>query len=244
MPTLTEVVGFLLIPAGVALAGAAASLAHEPGATVRSALHHAAAGAILAAAAAELVVEVVAQARLVAVVLGFAAGAALMLAVSSASRRIEAGARQGPRRVAGFLATVGIDVYVDGVVVGIGFAIAQSSGLVLVAAFALEMAFLGSTTAIELRAAGARRRAIALGPGVLAAFLVLGGITGYYLGALSGFLFELVLAFALAVLVYLVSEELLVEAHREREASGETPLLAASFFIAFLAILALDIALG
>ncbi len=239
-PSLGLLVLYLLIPAGVSLAGTAVALIREPSASARSALHHLAAGAIFAAAAGELVVELVSKKRLLALVIGFLAGAVAMLLVRVASDRIERAAGEGPRRQAGLLATIGIDVFVDGIVTGIGFALGAGSGLVFIAAFALEMAFLGATTAIELRAAGGSRRTVAAGPTTLATLLIVGGIAGHFLGRLSGFGFDTVIAFALAVLVYLVTEELLVEAHEEKE----TPVMAAFFFVSFLGILALDIAIG
>lgn len=241
MASLGEVVLYMLIPAAAALAGGAVALAGEPRQAVRSALHHAAAGAIFAAAAAELVVELVAKHRITALIVGFAAGAVLMLLVGAAADRLERRG-QGAARAAGFLAAVGIDVFVDGVVVGIGFAIGRSSGVVLVVAFALEMLFLGVSAALELRSTGAGRLGVVAAPAFLALLLILGSIAGHYLGHLSGFGFDAVVAFATAVLVYLVTEELLVEAHAERE-EGETPLLAAAFFVSFLGILVLDIAL-
>ena len=241
MPSVGDIVLYMLIPGAAALAGGAAALAGEPSQKVRSALHHAAAGAIFAAAAAELVVELVAKHRIAPLIVGFAAGAALMLLVGAAADRLERRG-QGATRAAGFLAAVGTDVFVDGVVVGIGFAIGRSSGLVLVVAFALEMLFLGLSVVVELRATGAGRQSVLAGPVFLALLLILGGIAGHYLGHLSGFGFDAIVAFATAVLVYLVTEELLVEAHEEREA-GEAPLLAACFFLAFLGILVLDIAL-
>lgn len=237
-PPLGQLLLYMLIPAGVTLAGAAAAFAGSPGAGVRSALHHAAAGAVFAAAAGELVVELVARRRLAPLAIGFAAGATLMLIVGVAGDRIERAAGEGSGQSAGLLATVGIDVVVDGIVAGIGFALGSSSGLVFVAAFSLEMAFLGVTTAVELRGSG--RLLAAGGPVGLALLLLLGSVAGHFLGGLSGFGFEIVLAFALAVLVYLVTEELLVEAHEQRQ----TPLLASFFFVAFLGILVLDVALG
>jgi ZIP family zinc transporter len=48
-----------------------------------------------------------------------------------------------------------------------------------------------------------------------------------------------VLGFATAALLYLVTEELLVEAHE----TTETPLLTAAFFIGFIAFLTLELSL-
>src|SRR5581483_10947522 len=126
---------------------------------------------IFAAAAAELVVELVAKHRIAPLIVGFAVGAALMLLVAAAAARLERRG-QGAARAAGFLAAVGIDVFVDGVVVGIGFAIGRSSGLVLVIAFAFEMLFLGLSSAVELRSTGAARMSVVGAPAFLALLLI------------------------------------------------------------------------
>jgi ZIP family zinc transporter len=51
---------------------------------------------------------------------------------------------------------------------------------------------------------------------------------------------DLILSFGLAALLFLVTEELLVEAHKE----PETPISTALFFIGFLAFLLLGMAHG
>lgn len=239
-PSLPHLLLYMLIPAGVVVAGSAAALFGGPSGNVRSALHHAAAGALFAAAAGELVVELVAKQRVAPLVVGFVVGAVVMLGVRVIGDRVEAKATVGVGKVAGLLAALAVDVFVDGVVVAIGFAIGQASGVVFVVAFSLEMAFLGLTTAVELRSAGASRRAVLAGPALLGALLLSGSVAGHFLSRVSGFGFDAIVAFATAVLVYLVAEELLVEAHEEKDA----PLLTAFFFVAFLGVLTLDIALS
>lgn len=239
-PSLPHLLLYMLIPAGVVVAGSAAALFGSPSVGLRSALHHAAAGALFAAAAGELVVELVAKHRLAPLIVGFLGGAAVMLCVRVVADRVEAKSAAGAGKAAGLLAALAVDVFVDGVVVAIGFAIGQASGVVFVVAFSLEMAFLGLTTALELGSTGARRRTILVGPLLLAALLLLGSVAGHFLSRVSGFGFDAIVAFATAILIYLVAEELLVEAHEEKDA----PLLTSFFFLAFLGVLCLDIALS
>lgn len=239
-PSLPHLLLYMLIPVGVVVAGSAAALFGSPSGNLRSALHHAAAGALFAAAAGELVVELVAKHRLAPLIVGFVAGAAVMLCVRVVADRVEAKAAAGVGKAAGLLAALAVDVFVDGVVVAIGFAIGQASGVVFVVAFSLEMAFLGLTTAVELDSTGASRRTVLAGPALLGALLLLGSVAGHFLSRVSGFGFDAIVAFATAVLVYLVAEELLVEAHEEKDA----PLLTSFFFLAFLGVLSLDIALS
>ena len=66
---------------------------------------------------------------------------------------------------------------------------------------------------------------------------------GGFLGGLAGTLpcpyLDAFFAFSLVALLYLVTEELLVEAHEQ----PETPLITAAFFVGFLALLVLEEAL-
>jgi ZIP family zinc transporter len=72
------------------------------------------------------------------------------------------------------------------------------------------------------------------GLGLLA---LVGAVAGsLLLGNLSGGALDVVLAFGVAALLYLVTEELLVEAH-ERE---DTPWVTALFFIGFLVLFVLE----
>jgi len=88
----------------------------------------------------------------------------------------------------------------------------------------------------ELASRGATRRAAAGIPSLLGLATAVGAIGGAaLLGTASTAVQAGVLAFGAAALLYLVTEELLVEAHE----GPETPLLAGMFFLGFIAIYAL-----
>ncbi len=71
----------------------------------------------------------------------------------------------------------------------------------------------------------------------LAFLLLVGvGIGDYFLSGLTGFAFDTVLSFGAAALLYLVTEELLVEAHE----TPETPLTTAMFFVGFVLLLLVE----
>jgi len=63
------------------------------------------------------------------------------------------------------------------------------------------------------------------------------GIGGLLIHYISPSVMEAVLSFGLAALMYLVTEELLVEAHKE----PETPMATGMFFLGFLVFLILGI---
>ena len=78
-------------------------------------------------------------------------------------------------------------------------------------------------------------RIVAASAGVFS-LLALGAIAGAWLmPLLPGTALDVILAFGLAALLFLVTEQLLVEAHKE----AETPLSTVLFFVGFLAFLLL-----
>ena len=100
-----------------------------------------------------------------------------------------------------------------------------------------SMAAGGLATAATLGRRGVSRGRSVLTTSALAVLPLLGAVAGgLLLGGLRGGWMEAVLTFALATLLYLVTEELLVEAHEVKE----TPLTTALFFAGFLAFMLLD----
>ena len=65
------------------------------------------------------------------------------------------------------------------------------------------------------------------------------GIGAYFLAGVDGVILDAVLSFNVAALLYLVTEELLFEAHEV----DETPLLTSMFVVGFLALLLLELVL-
>lgn len=108
------------------------------------------------------------------------------------------------------------DAMVDGLLIGIASSSGKSSGLIIALALTVEMAFLGLTFAVSLRKQPWSRSTLAiLLPPLL---LLLGGAVGDALGAAltdSPPLHTGLLAFGVAALLYLVTEELLLEAHAQ-----------------------------
>ena len=124
----------------------------------------------------------------------------------------------------------------DGLLVGVGATIGLSQGIILAAALTLEILFLSLSVGA---AAGARasRRAAILVPSSLGLLTAVGAIGGALALQDAGTaVLAPVLAFGAAALLYLVTEELLVEAHEVEE----TPLLASMFFLGFIVIFALS----
>jgi len=246
---LLKVLSFALLPVGAMLAGGGFALWRVPNAAWRSAILHFAAGVVFSVVAVELLPDIVQQHKPFEVALGFGGGVAAMLGLRAWMSRMEGAAGVPseetisavppvPSQVLplGLLFGIGVDLVVDGLLLGVGFAAGQKEGAMLTFALTVEVLALGLATSAQLRREGfAANRVLVVLAGLSLSFLVgaVGGAT--LLSGLSGEMLELVLSFGLAALLFLVTEELLTEAHEE----AETSALTASFFGGFLLFLLL-----
>ncbi len=245
-PSWTTLLGFSVLPAVVMIAGAALAVWRPPDPQLRSAILHFAAGVIFSVVAVELLPDIVQHHAPYEVVLGFGLGVAAMLGLRYFTQRLEkqeatpATAAAPNAGVAplpwGLLVAIGIDILIDGLLLGIGFAAGAKEGTLLAIALTIELLSLGLATAIELRQGGhGKGRAVAIVAGTSLMLLLGAGIGTTVLRGATGNLLEIVLSFGLAALLFLVTEELLTEAHEDTE----TPLLTLAFFVGFLLFLLL-----
>ena len=220
------------VPVVTATVGGVAAAYRPPAAKLQSGVQHFAAGLVFAAAATELVPDLSHEHHRIAIVVGFAIGLGLMLAVEYLPARM---ARpSGVDSPTGALTAIGIDVFIDGLLIGIGFARGGHTGVLLTIALTVELAFLGLAIAVALQTARCSRSTIIATTFGLSLLVAAGGILGATaLAHLSGATLTATLAFGTVALLFLVTEELLAEAHER----PDTPLLTAMFFIGFLAML-------
>lgn len=227
-----EVLVAVSVPIVVATAGAAVATIRPPSPRVRSGVQHFAAGLVFAAAATELIPDISHEHHRIAIAIGFAAGLALMLAVEYLPARLLAGA--GADSPVATLTAVAIDVLVDGFLIGLGFAHGGHAGVLLTAALTVELAFLGLAVAEALRRSHASRATVIGTTFGIASLIAIGGIAGAtLLSNLEGAPLTAALSFGAVALLFLVTEELLAEAHEH----PDTPVLTAMFFVGFLAML-------
>lgn len=229
MSPILGVTSYALIPFAGAVAGALWAAWRPPSARARSAVQHAAAGILFAAVALELLAEERTHAR-VPVIIGFALGLVTMLTLRAWSE---------PRRESGvgLIATTGVDLFIDGLVLGAGFTAATQTGILLTIALTFEVVFLGVSVAATIAEMRETRTAVVGKTSAVSALLVAGATAGVAIfPRLSATAFTMVLGFATVSLLYLVTEELLVEAHEV----PETPLTAAMFYAGFLLFLIIE----
>lgn len=129
MDPLTQSVLYSAAPVSGMVAGGVAAAWWQPSARVRSYIQHLAAGIVFAAVGVEVLPDLMHRRGPVAAAIGFAGGVAAMLAIRALSRRSESGDRSTPRGVPwALVAAVAVDVVVDGMLVGIGFAADRRQG--------------------------------------------------------------------------------------------------------------------
>lgn len=235
--TIFNVLAYALIPAITIIAGGILAVLRPPGAKVRSAVQHFAAGLVFAAVAVEILPGMLHERKPVAATIGFSLGIALMLLVKrlTEGKEVESITEQAaPENRTSLLVTLGVDILIDGLLIGVSFAAGEKAGVILTVALAVEVMFLGLAAAVALSESGAAHRMILGVCAGLAALLLAGAALGaIFLHNLTGAWLEGVLAFGCAALLYLVIEELMVEAHEEKE----TPAQTAMFFVGFIALL-------
>jgi len=229
------VVWYAMLPVTAMLVGGVVTLRRPPSEWLQSAILHFAAGLVFAVVGVELLPQILAEREPLAVVGGFAIGIAVMLGVRQVTRRAEARALDAPTAAGalpmGVIVGLGVDVVIDGLLLGIGFSAAQQVGLLLTGALAAELGSLGVATTMLLGARRVRPRDALACLAVLGILFWAATVGGSALLTGAGpRLLSVVLSFGVAALLFLVTEELLVEAH-DRE---ETPLLTATFFVGFL----------
>ena len=227
---------YALIPGMAFAIGGVVAARYPPGPRLRSIFQHVAAGVVFAAVAGELLPEITAMHDVTGVTVGFAIGIALMLVMRQLTEPASRPAA-GDLNPRGLVITVGVDLLVDGLLVGIGFAAGAEVGVLVTVALTLEALFLGLATAATLARTGASQTRLVITSIGLGVLLVVSAIVGaVILGGISGSPYAAVLGFGSAALLYLVTEELLVEAHEV----PETPLATASFFLGFLVLLVIE----
>lgn len=226
----------MTIPALVALSGGVMAAVWTPNHQTRSLIQHFAAGVVLAALAVELLPEIEREHAPGLVLIGaFALGSLFMYGLKLWTMRLEHQAALTNTATGlgvGLLLATFIDVATDGFIIGAGFAAGGSTGMILAIGLSVELLFLGLALT---SAATAGWRIIAIS-GALGATVLISSLLGNFL--LSGASHAVIggaLAFSAAALLYLVTEELLMEAHEVEEKPISTLVLFGGF-LAFWSI--------
>lgn len=219
---------FMLVPWFALAIGGLIAMFRAPSDTFSASTQHLAAGVVFAAAATEVLPDLTHQGSTAAILIGGGLGLATMFGVKQLGKYLKGGWS--------LIILIAIDILVDGVVLGIGFAAGARQGLLLLVALTLEIFFLGLTAAEELKETLKTPFKVFLGLFLCGLLLPLGSLLGAPVHTLPPFYQGIAFAFALIALLYLVTEELLVEAHEK----PDSPFITSMFFVGFLGLLALE----
>lgn len=237
-----NVLSFSIIPVLAMIIGGIIAGLYPPKAMLRSILHHFAAGVVFSVVAVELLPDIMKEHNIVATSIGFALGVALMLGLKYLLGEKESenpGKEEGEKsEIVSFsmFAGIGVDILIDGFLIGIVFSAGAKEGKLLTIALAIELLSLGLALASSMSEAKmSLQKIISILTGLSLLIFVGAGIGATILEQVSKEVLEAVLSFGLAALLFLVTEELLIEAHEETE----TPLITSTFFIGFLLFLIL-----
>jgi ZIP family zinc transporter len=214
---------YIFLPMAATIAGVLLAMLGRPSPPFASAFQHLAAGIVFAAAAGELLPEVMASPDAMPIFVGGVVG----IVVTWLIKRVE----QNFHGSVSFVVTVAVDLLVDGTIIGMAFVTGTHQGLLLAVALSVEVLFLGlaltSTLATQLSNPGILIIGVALG-----SLLPLGSLLGMSVSGLPHFYLIAGYTFGMMALLYLVTEELLVEAHQVYD----TPETTAFFFVGFLTV--------
>lgn len=228
---LVQILSLTLIPVVSTILGGVVTSIRKPSDSLRSFVQHFAAGLVVAVVAGELLPQLGRTHELLGIVLGFVLGVVVMLSVQMFADNLEKRSHGNSENKTGLLAAVGVDCLLDGLLIGVGFSADPRIGLLLVIAMTLEMMFLGVSVASSLGEAGYPRNKTILTVTGLALLVIVGAtIGGTLLSGLTGMPLAMMLSFGAAALLFLVTEELLIEAHEVQQ----TPLITAAFFAGFI----------
>ena len=213
-----EILLFALIPAAVLITAGAVTLRRVPSRPVLSACQHFAAGVVTAAVALELLPTMLKAGSLLAMVAGYLLGLGTMLLIKRFAERL------------GGVAPVGVDLFIDGLLLAIGFAAGEQGGVILLLGLTLETLSLGLATAPSLARSGMSGGRVLAILAALGGAILTGALAGSALPTDSAVLLSFILGFGVSALLYLVVEELMTEAHEVEDSVPTT----AMFFLGFL----------
>ncbi|WMP18730.1 ZIP family metal transporter [Thiothrix lacustris] len=221
---------FMLIPALVALGGGILAMFWHPSHQMRSLIQHFAAGVVLAVLAVELLPEIGREHAYGPILIGaFALGSLFMYGMKLWTTHLEESQPASAGGLAwGMLIATFIDITVDGFIIGAGFAAGGETGMILALGLSVELLFLGLALTSE-STKGWRIVAIA---GALGVTVLVSAVLGsFLLAGASNTVIAAALAFSAAALLYLVTEELLIEAHEVEEKPIATLVLFGGFLV-------------
>ena len=229
---LLQIYPYILVASVAGIAGGIMASFWAPGVKARSAVQHFAAGVVIAAVAAELIPEVEKIGTVTGILGGFAVGGLAMVGLKWLVLRFEKWEQSRDQLPVGLAAAAAVDTLIDGAIISAGFSTTKQLGSLLAVALAIELFFLTLSVGTEFHKKKSQFwQGLAATTGV-ALMLPVGAAAAFFgLAGASPATVAIFLSFGAAALIYLVAEELLVEAIEAEKSLFSTTMLFAGFFI-------------
>ena len=209
---------FIVLPSLAILLGGAYAFLHVPGKKLESAVQHLAAGIVLAVVAVELTPDLMRDVHRWAVAIGFILGVLLMFFIEWMSGVLKKRSKDATLPLE-LLSAVSIDIFIDGLLIGIALIVGMYEGGLIAVGLAIEIFFLGLAVSHALRLRSTLSRWLNIV--VLAMIPLFGALIGRYVFSdLPVVWLDGVLSLGIAALLYLALEELLLEAHENYNGYG------------------------
>jgi ZIP family zinc transporter len=223
-----------LIPLSLVLLGGLAAIFFRLGKGVQSTVLHFAAGVVFSVVAVELLPDIIRIHRPIQIITGFVVGVILMLVIKSVIKKLES-KTEGTGK-SKFTATlfvgIAIDIFIDGLLVGIAFSVGSKEGLLLTLAIGIELFSLGLATATAFRNKFISKFKTFLYVALLGLVFFLSLALGLtLLHNINDTALEFILSFGISALLFLVVEELLTDAHEIKESPWKTSAFFGGFLI-------------
>lgn len=127
-PLFQKIILFSLIPVITMIAGGIIAILRKPGGNIRSLILHFAAGVVFSVVAVELLPDIIKNHAPLQVIIGFATGFLLMTGIkkfseSKENKTVNVAANNLP---VSLLIAMAIDIFIDGLILGIGFSAGRS----------------------------------------------------------------------------------------------------------------------
>lgn len=238
MTLFQKILLFSLIPVFTMITGGVIAILRKPNGNVRSLILHFAAGVVFSVVAVELLPDIVRTHKPIQLIIGFSLGFLAMIGIRKLTdvedeKTVSVAKNKLP---VSLLIAIGVDIFIDGLLLGIGFIAGSTEGMLLAFALSVELLSLGMATATELGENNlSKQKSLGLIAMLALLFFISAVLGATLLHNLSHNALEIVLSFGLSALLFLVTEELLLEAHEEKETVWHT----SAFFGGFLLFLVL-----
>jgi zinc transporter, ZIP family len=240
---MSKILLFSFIPIMGMIIGGTIALYYPLAKTMRGIVLHFAAGVVFAVVTVEILPDILKNHHVWIIGGGFGVGVMLMLCIRFFTRHSEQKYKNESaggiaKLPLGMLTGIAVDIFIDGLLIGIGFAAGAKEGILLTIALAIEIFSLGLAVSTQCRQEGLSKQTSLITFTTLSTFIFMGSFIGsLFYRFLHGNNLVFILSFGLAALLYLVTEELLCEAHQETD----SPLITGTFFLGFIVFLLIGI---